>query len=43
MGMHHDGIYYYYLIEVSSTHGLLVMNHEYTKHRDNRILGMRLV
>jgi len=29
MGMHHDGIHYY-AIEGSSTHGLLVMNHEYT-------------
>ena len=38
MGMHHHGIHYY-PIEGSSTLGLLVMNHEYTKHRDNRILG----
>ena len=29
MGMHHDGIHYYAL-DGSSTHGLLVMNHEYT-------------
>jgi len=29
MGMHHDGIHYY-PIDGSSTHGLLVMNHEYT-------------
>jgi secreted PhoX family phosphatase len=29
MGMHHDGIHYYPL-DGSSTHGLLVMNHEYT-------------
>ena len=29
MGMHHDGIHYY-PIAGSSTHGLLVMNHEYT-------------
>lgn len=29
MGMHHDGIHFYPL-EGSSTHGLLVMNHEYT-------------
>ena len=29
MGMHHDGIHYF-PIAGSSTHGLLVMNHEYT-------------
>jgi len=29
MGMHHDGIHYF-PIDGSSTHGLLVMNHEYT-------------
>jgi len=29
MGMHHDGIHYY-PIDGSGTHGLLVMNHEYT-------------
>ncbi len=29
MGMHHDGIHYFPL-DGSSTHGLLVMNHEYT-------------
>jgi secreted PhoX family phosphatase len=29
MGMHHDGIHYY-PIDGSSSHGLLVMNHEYT-------------
>ena len=29
MGMHHDGLHYY-PIDGSSTHGLLVMNHEYT-------------
>lgn len=29
MGMHHDGIHFYPLAG-SSTHGLLVMNHEYT-------------
>ena len=29
MGMHHDGIHYF-PIGGSSTHGLLVMNHEYT-------------
>ncbi|URI10340.1 PhoX family phosphatase [Aquincola tertiaricarbonis] len=29
MGMHHDGLQFYPL-EGSSTHGLLVMNHEYT-------------
>jgi uncharacterized protein len=33
MGMHHDGIHYYPIdgrSDGSSTHGLLVMNHEYT-------------
>jgi len=32
-GMHHDGIHYFPMVEggrLSSTHGLLVMNHEYT-------------
>jgi secreted PhoX family phosphatase len=29
MGMHHDGIHYF-PVDGSSTHGLLVMNHEYT-------------
>jgi secreted PhoX family phosphatase len=29
IGMHHDGIHYF-PIDGSSTHGLLVMNHEYT-------------